>query len=96
MKLIVNKHAGASRPAGETWGRSPGAAALGSMHIINRVMDIAQSEEALRIQLCISFWESRKVRGWLALFYFCHNLHCGWRADAYRKQLSTLMNKGNC
>lgn len=45
--------------------------------------------------LVISYWETRKVRWPLAIFYLGHNLHCHFKADFYRKKMKTLQRKGN-
>lgn len=55
-------------------------------------MGILNIEEH-RLQLCISFWETRKFRGFLAFFYPFHNLSCEFKAQGYRSQLRKLQAK---
>lgn len=47
-------------------------------------------EELNRLDLCISFWESRIVHGWTAPFFLAHNLHCVFKADGYYRQRDAL------
>lgn len=87
MKLIINKHTGQARYAGPSFGRSPGAVALDAVRKQNKVSNYILSEDYHRYSTCVSFWESRKVMGWLGIFYFAHNMHCQARADQYREKI---------
>lgn len=62
-------------------------------HAANCLMKFMLSNEVHTLNLCISFWETRKVRGWLAPFYIGHNFYCSNRANHYRAQLQTLQEK---
>jgi hypothetical protein len=46
--------------------------------------------EEIRLRLCISFWEVRKIRGWMGLFFPWHNLRCEMKAAACRAKLEKL------
>jgi hypothetical protein len=43
-----------------------------------------------RMRLCIGFWETRKIKGFAALFFITHNIFCQFKADFYRAKLRKL------
>lgn len=47
----------------------------------------------LRLELCVSYWEARKVRGLLAVFFPFHNYACQLRADQYRAKIKRAESK---
>ena len=52
--------------------------------------------ECFRLLLAISFWETRKVPGYIGMVFFpFHNLACQIRADQYRYKLKLQMMKRN-
>lgn len=46
--------------------------------------------EHVKLSLCISFWKTRKVRGWLAPWFIWHNLACDMKAASYKTKLRRL------
>lgn len=64
-----------------------------AQRIANRVAALMLPDEGYRYWLCISFWEVRKVRGILSIFFIAHNLHCSFRADHYRALLHKNVRK---
>lgn len=49
--------------------------------------------EYFKILLCISYWETRKIRGILTPFFIWHNLACDLKINLYRKKLNRLKIK---
>lgn len=45
--------------------------------------------ETFKLMLCISYWEARKIRGPMAVFFVWHNLGCSMKANKYRRKLMT-------
>lgn len=50
----------------------------------------ANMDEFMRIMLAISYWEARKIRGFLSLFFWTHNLACEFKAAMYRDKLRKI------
>jgi hypothetical protein len=39
---------------------------------------------------CISFWETRKIRGVMAPFFWAYNLKCDMKIAGYKRKLKAL------
>lgn len=50
--------------------------------------------EQTRLELCLGFWNSRKVTGFWGFFFYNHNQYCEWQAQTYRLKMQSLMRKG--
>lgn len=82
------------KTAGEIYGRSPAMEAMADVRKLNLYWRRMHSPEAQRLQLCVGFWESRKVRGFAAIWFWAHNMHCQFQADIYREKLNRFITKG--
>ena len=51
--------------------------------------------EYFKLLLCISFWETRKYTGIMALLCPFHNLACSMNAARYRKKLGQLLQRNH-
>lgn len=75
------------------YGKSPAQSMLEAMRASDRMMVWAEGPEAHQLMLCASYWESRRVRGLMAWFFYAHNLHCHLRAEFYRNKFHETLKQ---
>lgn len=78
---------------GPVYGRSPAQSVLEDMRKLRTMQAFLLTDDAQRLGLCVSFWETRKVRGLLWPFFMFHNMHCQFKADSYRDKLNDAFNR---